>query len=52
MWLVAIFGVVGMSLIGVGSQEPSDLRMQLIGGVFIFVGVILLMTTPTRNKDK
>jgi hypothetical protein len=51
MWLVAICGVVGMTFIGVGSQEPADLQMQLIGGMFIFAAVVLLMTTSTRNKD-
>jgi hypothetical protein len=45
MWKVFICGVVGMTFIAIGSQEPMDLRMQLFGGVLIVAATIILKNT-------
>ncbi len=51
MWKVFICGVVGMTFIAAGSQEPTDLQTQLFGGLFILIAFAVAKTQSDR-KDK
>lgn len=46
MWRVVVCGIIGMSAIGVGLQEPADLQIQLLGGVFILAAIVFLVRSP------
>ncbi len=51
MWIPLILGIVGMSMIAAGSQEPTDLQTQLFGGLFILIAFAVAKTQSDR-KDK
>jgi hypothetical protein len=51
MWIPLFFGIAGMPAIAEGSQEPTDLQMQLFGALSIFIA-FAFGKTQSDCKDK